>query len=264
MRKPPLHVTAPYIRSMKAAGEKIVCLTAYDYTSALLVEASGADLALVGDSLGTVIHGRTTTTTVTLDEIAYHTQSVRGGLSRPLLVSDLPFGSYGGSVAQAVKSSVELVHAGAEAVKLEGVYTDEAKAIVKTGVPVMGHLGMTPQSVNNFGGHRIQGKGDEAKRIVEEAKALEDAGVFAIVLELVPGSTAQMVTKAVAVPTIGIGAGPHCDGQVQVLHDVLGLWPRQFKHSKRYSNGLSSFTRGLRRYTTEVRAGEFPTKDNSF
>lgn len=263
MRSANPRITAPKVRAMKAKGEQVVCLTVYDYTGALLVEASGADVALVGDSLGTVIQGRSTTTTVTLDEIAYHVRAVASGLGRPLLVADLPFGSYGGSIAQAVESSTVLIRAGAQAVKLEGVYTEEIRAIIKTGVPVMGHLGMTPQSVNNFGGHRIQGKGDDAERIVQQAKELEEAGVFAIVLELVPATTAAKVSAAVSVPTIGIGAGPECDGQIQVLSDVLGLWPTQFRHAKRYSHGLATFTKALRRYAKEVRSGEFPTKEHS-
>lgn len=257
-------VTAPMVRAMKAKGEKIACLTAYDYTSGLLADQSGAEVVLVGDSLGTVIQGASTTTVVTLEQLAYHVRLTRSGVERALFVADLPFGSYGGSVAQAVASAATLVHAGAEAVKLEGDYPEEVAAIVKTGVPVMGHLGMTPQSVNVFGGHKVQGRGDKALPIVDQAKSLEQAGVFAIVLELMSAQAAEQVTKAVSVPTIGIGAGVTCDGQIQVFHDVLGLWPRTFKHAKAYAHGRTSFLRGLRRYVSEVRAGEFPSEEHSF
>lgn len=263
MAKSQAKVTARSIRAMKAKGEKIVCLTAYDYTSGLICDQSGADLVLVGDSLGTVIMGQPVTTGVTLQEVSHHLLATSAAVERALLVGDLPFGSYGSSVGQAVDSSVELVQCGAEAVKLEGEFVEECKAILKIGVPVMGHLGMTPQSVNAFGGHRVQGKGEDAKALVDQAKRLEDAGVFAIVLELVPAATAQMVSAAVSVPTIGIGAGPHCDGQIQVFHDVLGLWPQSFRHAKRYASGKSTFTRALKRYGDDVRSGAFPTSEHS-
>ena len=256
--------TAPKILAMKAKGEKIVCLTAYDYTSALISDESGADLILVGDSLGTVIHGSSVTTAVTLEETVYHVRIARRGVSRALFVADLPFGTYGATVGQAVESAAALVKAGAEAVKLEGAYTDEFKAIVKSGVPAMGHVGMTPQSVNMFGGHRVQGRGEAGALIVDQAKQLEDAGVFAIVLELVTSEIAERITKAVSVPTIGIGAGVGCDGQIQVWHDVVGLWSHQFKHSKKFANGRTAFLRGLRKYGAEVRAGTFPGPENSF
>lgn len=264
MGEPLRKVTAPIVRSMKAKGQKVVCLTAYDHTSGLLSDASGADVVLVGDSLGTVIQGKPTTTSVTLEDVCYHVRATRGAVERAILVADLPFGSYGSSVGQAVESSARLVQSGAEAVKLEGIYVDECRAILKTGVPVMGHIGMTPQSVNAFGGHRVQGKGDAAGTLVEQAKMLEDAGVFGIVLELVPAETAKAITESVRVPTIGIGAGPHCDGQIQVFHDLLGLWERQFKHVRRYCHGRSVFLRSLKKYGAEVRAGEFPTGDHSF
>lgn len=249
---------------MKSKGEKIVCLTAYDFTSGLICDAAGADLVLVGDSLGTVIHGAAGTTAVTLEDVVYHVRITKRGVERALLVADMPLGSYGASVSQSVESACALVKAGAEAVKLEGVYTDEVAAIVKTGVPVMGHLGMTPQSVNVFGGHRVQGRGESGKGLIEGAKALEQAGVFAIVLELVTAELAEKLTRSVAVPTIGIGAGPGCDGQIQVWHDVVGLWERPYKHAKRYANGRASFLRGLRKYAQEVRDGSFPGPENSF
>lgn len=257
-------MTAPKIVAMKRNGEKIVCITAYDYTSGLISDLAGADLILVGDSLGTVIHGAADTTKVTLDDMVYHVRATRGGVKKALFVADLPFGSYGATVGQAVESSARLVQAGAESVKLEGAYLDEIRAIVKSGVPVMGHLGMTPQSVNVFGGHRVQGRDGAGKAIIDQAKQLEDAGVFGIVLELVTSEIATKVTKAVAIPTIGIGAGAGCDGQIQVWHDVVGLWDRTFKHSKRYASGRTSFVRGLKRYVRDVRSGEFPGPENSF
>lgn len=263
MAKSQQKVTARSIRAMKAKGQKIVSLTAYDYTSGLICDQSGADLILVGDSLGTVIFGQPVTTGVTLEDVGHHLVATSAAVERALLVGDLPFGTYGSSVEQAVDSAVELVQCGAEAVKLEGEFLDECRAILKIGVPVMGHLGMTPQSVNAFGGHRVQGKGDDALVLVEQAKRLEDAGVFAIVLELVPADTARLVTNVVSVPTIGIGAGPECDGQIQVFHDILGLWPQTFRHAKRYANGKSTFTRALRRYGQDVREGVFPTSEHS-
>ncbi len=257
-------VTAPAIRAMKGSGQQVVSLTAYDYTSGLLADQSGVEIVLVGDSLGTVIQGQTSTVPVTLSEVVYHVRAARRGVERALFVADMPFGSYGSSVSQAVDSAVQLVRNGAEAVKLEGTYTEEVKAIVRTGVPVMGHIGMTPQSIHAIGGHRVQGRGDAASRLIDQAKALEDAGVFSIVLELTTSETSERVTKAVGVPTIGIGAGPHCDGQIQVFHDLLGLYPVQFKHSKRYANGRTVFLRALRRYANDVREGKFPEKEQSF
>ncbi|MBS1722057.1 MAG: 3-methyl-2-oxobutanoate hydroxymethyltransferase [Armatimonadetes bacterium] len=264
MRTSPKKMTAPGIRAMKARGEKVVCLTAYDYTSALIVEEAGADLVLVGDSLGTVIMGEPTTTKVDMEAMLHHVRAARKGVQRALLVADLPLGSYGGSVEQALENSVQLVRAGSEAVKLEGLYLDEIRAITMAGIPVMGHIGMTPQSVNVFGGHKVQGKKDAARALVAAGKALEEAGVFSMVLELVTAEAAALVTEGVGVPTIGIGAGAHCDGQVQVFHDVVGLWPAEFKHAKRYAQGKASFIRGLKRYVSEVRTGQFPGPENSF
>lgn len=256
-------VTAKSVKALKGKGQKVVCLTAYDYTSGLICDQSGADLILVGDSLGTVVQGHPVTTGVTLEDVCHHVLATSNAVEHALLVADLPFGSYGSSVGQAVDSAVELVRCGAEAVKLEGEFLDECRAIQKVGIPVMGHLGMTPQSVNFFGGHRVQGKGERAQLLVDQAKRLEDAGVFSIVLELVPATTAALVTEAVGVPTIGIGAGPHCDGQIQVFHDVLGLWPQQFRHSKRYATGRTTFVRALKRYGEDVRSGAFPTSEHS-
>lgn len=257
-------VTAPRLVQMRQKGEKIVCVTAYDFSSAQLAEEAGIDMVLVGDSLGNVIQGHSTTLPVELEDIGYHTRAVARGLSRPLLVADLPFGSYNISVEQAVESSIYLMKCNAEAVKLEGAYTDEIRAIVKAGIPVMGHVGFTPQSVNNFGGFRVQGKGEHAEEVLTMAKQIEDAGAFGIVLELIPGELAERITEALSIPTIGIGAGENCSGQVQVWHDVLGLAERQYKHAKFYMQGRVQMIEALKTYTQEVKQGEFPTGENTF
>lgn len=257
-------VTAPKLRAMKGGDQKIVCLTAYDYPSAWIADEGGVDLILVGDSLGNVVLGFPNTLSVTLEHMCHHTAAVARGVRRALLIADLPFGAYNASPAQAMDSSVALVRAGAEGVKLEGDYGEAVALVVKAGVPVMGHLGFTPQSVHRFGGHRVQGKGSAADRLVEAAKRLEDAGAFSLVLELVPAETARLVTDAVSIPTIGIGAGPGCDGQIQVFHDILGLEREAFRHAKKYVDGAGLFEDGVRRYVGEVRGGQFPTAENSF
>ena len=191
-------------------------------------------------------------------------RAVVRGARRALVVVDMPFGSYNSSVSQAVDSAVALVKSGADAVKLEGAYTDEVRAIVRAGIPVMGHVGMTPQSVHNFGGFKVQGRGEAAEAVVAAARDLEDAGVFAIVLELIPADLSARITQDLEVPTIGIGAGPGCDGQVQVFHDVLGLGGDTYKHVKRYAEGRQVLTSALERYAQEVRDGAFPTEEHSF
>lgn len=257
-------VTAPGLRQMMNAGEKIVCITAYDYTSALLCEAASVDVVLVGDSLGNVIQGHSTTVPVTLEEMVYHTKCVRRGLSSPLLVADLPFGSYNVCVPQAVESAIELMKAGADAVKLEGDYVDEIRAIVKAGIPVMGHVGFTPQSINEFGGHKVQGKGDAGEFVLDEAVDIQEAGAFGIVLEMIPADVALMITQELQIPTIGIGAGASCDGQIQVWHDVFGLSSRKLKHARWFAEGKDIFSAALSEYISETKSGAFPTSENSF
>lgn len=257
-------ITAPSIYAMKRRAEKVVCVTAYDLTSARIADESGTDLVLVGDSLGNVILGYDSTIPVTMEEMVHHTRAVRRGVSRALLVSDMPFGSYQASVAEAVSNAVALVKAGAEAVKLEGAYTEAIEAIVKAGIPVMGHVGMTPQSVNRFGGFRVQGKGSQGEEILEDAKQVDASGVFSMVLELIPSALAQKVTEAVSSPTIGIGAGPHCDGQIQVYNDILGFNDTRLKHAKRFAEVGSACRDGLKQYADEVRKGEFPKEEHSF
>lgn len=260
----PSRVTAPSLKSFKERGERIVCLTAYDYPSGMIADQNGVDVILVGDSLGNVVLGLSSTVPVTLDDIVHHLQAVRRGVEHALLVADLPFGSYNASVAQAVESSVRLMKAGADAVKLEGDYPDAVEALVRAGIPVMGHLGFTPQSVNLFGGHKVQGKGEDAQRIHKIAERLETAGVFGIVLELMPAETAKAITESLSVPTIGIGAGIHCDGEIQVFHDVMGLTQKSYKHAKNYTNTYQIFSEAVHAYATDVRNKDFPTSENSF
>ena len=257
-------MTAPQIRSMKLSGTKIVCLTAYDAYFGRLADEAGVDLVLVGDSVANVCLGYPNTVSVTLDEMLHHVRAVRRGVKRALLVADLPFGAYNSSVSQAVDAAVLLMKAGAESVKLEGDYPDAIAAMTKAGIPVMGHVGMTPQSVNNFGGFRVQGKGSDGDRVLKEAKSIESAGAYSIVLELLPAQLAGKITKELGIPTIGIGGGPDCDGQIQVIHDILGLSSDTFKHAKRYAEGETSFLKGIRDYAGEVRSESFPTSENSF
>ncbi|CAN5577611.1 3-methyl-2-oxobutanoate hydroxymethyltransferase [soil metagenome] len=254
-------ITAPKIRAMKKG---IVCLTAYDATFGAIADAAGVDLVLVGDSVGNVLLGYPSTVPVTLEQMVHHTAATARGVKRALIVADLPFGSYQSSIAQAVDSAVALMKAGAEAVKLEGTYTEEIRAIIKAGIPVMGHVGLTPQSVNLFGGHKVQGKGDAGETVLNAAKAIEEAGAFAIVLELIPAALSKQITEAISIPTIGIGAGAECTGQVQVLTDVLGIEPRQFRHAKPYMDGHKLMVEALQAYAQEVRDGQFPAAENSF
>ncbi len=260
----PDKVTAPRIRAMREKGHRVVCLTAYDAAFGAIADAAGVDLVLVGDSVGNVMLGYPSTVPVTLDEMVHHTRATRAGVQRALLVADLPFGSYQASVEQAVNSGAALMKAGAESVKLEGDYGDAIRAMVKAGMPVMGHVGMTPQSINQFGGFRVQGKGDAGREVLDAAKRVQDAGAYCLVLELIPADLAAEITAALEIPTIGIGAGVGCSGQIQVLHDLLGLTPHGFKHAKRYVDGYSCLGDAMRQYCDEVRAGTFPGPENSF
>jgi len=257
-------VTVPQFRAMREKGLPIVCVTAYDATFGALADEAGVDVVLVGDSVGNVLLGYPTTVPVSLADMVHHTKATRTGVKRALLIADLPFGSYEVSTAQAVEAAVALMKAGAEAVKLEGDYPEVITACVRAGIPVMGHLGMTPQSVNVFGGHRVQGKGDSGDAILATAKRLEDAGAFGFVLELVPADLAKRITDAITVPTIGIGAGLGCSGQIQVLHDILGLSVGQFRHARAFVHGRECLLDGMRGYTQAVREGTFPGPENSF
>jgi 3-methyl-2-oxobutanoate hydroxymethyltransferase len=249
---------------MKASGIKVVCVTAYDFPSALIADASGVDVILVGDSVGNVVLGYETTLPVTLDQMVHHVTAVARAAKRALVIADLPFGSYQSSPAQAVDSAVALIKAGASAVKPEGAKLEAVQAILAAGIPVMGHVGLTPQSVHQFGGFKLQGKGTEGLAVVEAAKALDELGVFAMVLELIPIDLAKQISESISCPTIGIGAGPHCDGQVQVFHDILGLGTQYFRHTKRFVNGYDLFLNGIREYAEEVRSGCFPLSEHGF
>jgi 3-methyl-2-oxobutanoate hydroxymethyltransferase len=259
----------PELREMKRRGEKIVMITAYDAPSGRLADAAGVDLILVGDSSGMVVHGRESTVAVSLDEIVFMTQWVTRGAKRPLVVADMPFGSYEVSDEQAVTNAVRLVkEGGADAVKLErgGTSVSRAKAIASAGVPVMGHVGLTPQTATVLGGFKAQGRtADRARQLVDEALALEAAGCFSVVLEAVPAPVAQAVTEALGVPTIGIGAGPDCDGQVLVWHDMLGYYEGHApRFVKRYADLGEVIVEALGRYAEEVRSGAFPEEQHTY
>jgi 3-methyl-2-oxobutanoate hydroxymethyltransferase len=258
---------------MKEAGERIAVVTAYDATAARLVDAAGADAILVGDSLGMVVQGHDSTLPVTLDQMVYHSAMVRRGLSRSggraHLVGDLNFGSYQASADDAVKAAMRLVaEGGCEAVKLEGGqdYVEVVRRIVRAGVPVMGHIGLTPQSVHKMGGYVVQGKeADKAQQILRDARALEQAGCYAIVLECIPAELARIVTSQLRIPTIGIGAGPHCDGQVLVLNDLLGLDDAFVpKFVKRFGELGQAVSAAVGAYVGEVKARTFPDDAHSF
>ena len=254
---------------MKERGEKIPMLTAYDYPTARLVEQAGVPIILVGDSLGMVVLGYDSTVPVTLEDIAHHAKAVVRGTERAIVVADMPFLSFQISPEEALRNAGRLLkETGCTAVKVEGgaSIAPTVQRLVAAGIPVMGHIGLTPQAVNQLGGYKLQGKTPAAAvKLINDAKALEDAGAFAIVLETVPAKVARCVTERVNVPTIGIGAGPYCDGQVQVLHDFLGLF-QDFvpRHAKQYAQLGSAIQDAVRTYITEVQGGDFPTAKHSF
>jgi 3-methyl-2-oxobutanoate hydroxymethyltransferase len=259
----------PELLEMKRRGEKIVMVTAYDAPAGRLADAAGVDLILVGDSSGMVVHGRESTVAVTLDEILMMTQWVTRGAKRPLVIADMPFGSYEASDEQAISNAVRLVkEGGADAVKLErgGTSVSRARAVVAAGIPVMGHVGLTPQTATVLGGFKAQGRtAEQARLLLGEARALEAAGCFAIVLEAVPAAVGRAVTRALSVPTIGIGAGPDTDGQVLVWHDMLGYYEgRAPRFVKRYADLGEVITDALGRYAEEVRSGAFPEEQHTY
>jgi 3-methyl-2-oxobutanoate hydroxymethyltransferase len=259
----------PELLEMKRRGEKIVMVTAYDAPSGRLADAAGVDLILVGDSSGMVVHGRESTVPVTLEEILLMTQWVSRGAKRPLVIADMPFGSYEASNEQAIGNAVRLVKdGGADAVKLErgGTTIERAKAIVDAGIPVMGHVGLTPQTATVLGGFKAQGRtADRAEQLIEDALGLQEAGCFAIVLEAVPPPVARATTRARAVPTIGIGAGGDTDGQVLVWHDMLGYYEGHApRFVKRYAEVGDAIVDALGRYAEEVRSGAFPDEQHTY
>jgi len=262
-------ITAALLRERKRGGDKIVAITAYDVTFARLADRAGVDIVLVGDSLGMVVQGHANTLPVTLEEMAYHGRAVARGVVSAHVVVDMPFLSYQASLEDGIRSAGRLLKdGGAEAVKLEGgeEVAELIRRLVAVGIPVMGHVGMTPQSVHKFGGFKLQGRGEaQGRSIVAGARAIADAGVYAMVLESIPAALATEITATVDVPTIGIGAGPGCDGQVLVMHDLLGLdpdWSPRF--ARRYAELGRAAEKAFAAYAADVRAGRFPRKKESF
>jgi len=262
-------VTVHTLAKMKAEHRKISMLTAYDASFARLVDQAGVDIILVGDSLGMVVQGGGNTLPVTMDEMIYHCRSVARGTERAQVVGDMPFMSYQASMEEGIRNAGRLVkEGGAEAVKLEGGadYAELAARLVKIGIPVMGHIGLTPQSLHAMGGFKVQGRSaSQAKKLLDDARALEQAGCYAIVLEGIPRELAQQITAAISIPTIGIGAGVHCDGQVLVIYDLLGM-NEEFrpKFVKRYDNLAVRIRTAVEQYITEVRNEQFPDEEHSF
>lgn len=266
----PEKVTVPAVRQSKERGEKLVCLTAYDYPTARIVDEAGTDIILVGDSLGNVVLGYDSTVPVTLEEMLHHARAVRRGVERALLVADMPYGTYHTGPEDAVRAALRLVkEGGAEAVKLEGGRNrvETVRRLVAAEIPVMGHLGLTPQSLNKLGSYRLQAKtADAARALVEDALALEEAGAFAVVLEVVPREIAREVTAALHVPTIGIGAGADCDAQILVTHDLLGLSFSKTspRFVRQYANVRDAMNEAIQSYADDVRTGAFPSDDESY
>jgi 3-methyl-2-oxobutanoate hydroxymethyltransferase len=265
----PEKVSAPSLRASKARGERLVCLTAYDYPTARLVDEAGIDIILVGDSLGNVVLGYGNTVPVTLDEMLTHLKAVRRAVQRALLVADMPYGSFHTGPDEAVKNALRLVkEGGAEAVKLEGGHkrVQLVKRLVDEEIAVMGHIGLTPQSINKLGAYRVQGKtASAARQLLDDARAMEDAGAFALVLEVVPREIAKLITESISIPTIGIGAGVHCDIQVLVLHDMLGLsFGKQARFVRPYANLHDTITDAVSRFADDVRSGTYPSEQESY
>lgn len=255
-------------KEMKQRRERITAVTAYDYTMAHLADKAGIPLLLVGDSLGNVVLGYKTTVRVTMAEMLHHTKAVVRGVKNALVVADMPFMSYQVSTEEALRNAGRLVQeGGAHAVKLEGGTrsADTVRRIVEAGIPVMGHIGLTPQSEHALGGFRVQGQDlVGALALIDDATALEEAGAFAVVLETIPSELARIITERLTIPTIGIGAGPDCDGEIQVIYEILGLTPRAHKHAAVYANLSEAITQALAAYRREVQEHRFPTEDQSF
>ena len=265
----PEKVSAPSLRASKERGERLVCLTAYDYPTARVVDEAGIDIILVGDTLGNVVLGYGNTVPVTLDEMMIHVKAVRRAVQRALLVADMPYGSYHVGADEAVKNALRLIkEGGAEAVKLEGgrKRVQLVKRLVDEEIAVMGHIGLTPQSINKLGAYRVQGKtAKAAQELIDDAHALEDAGAFAIVLEVVPREIAKVITESLSIPTVGIGAGVHCDIQVLVFHDMLGLsFGKQARFVRPYANLRETITAAVSRYAEDVRNGSYPANQESY
>ena len=274
----PNKVTVPRFLEMKGRGEKITMITCYEATFAGLLDGSGIDSVLVGDSMGMVVQGLPNTLPVTMDQMVYHCRTVARRLSRPLLIGDLPFGSYQVSPQQGLESSIRLIKEGrVEVVKLEGGVNmaSTIEAITRVDIPVMGHIGLTPQSYHRMGGHKVQGRTSGEKigghappgsreRLIEDALAVQEAGAMGMVLEGIPFTLAQEITGMLDIPTIGIGAGPHCDGQVLVLHDVLGLADLKLRFAKQYGDLRAAAVTAVDAYVQEVKTGQFPDEAHSY
>jgi len=261
-------ITVDQIISMKKKGERIVALTAYDCVTARILDESGIDIVLVGDSAANVFAGEKTTLPITMEEMLYHTRVVARGVKNALVIADMPFLSYQVSLERAIYNAGRFLQVGACGVKLEGgkPVVPTVKKLVDLGIPVMGHLGLTPQSIHRFGGYKIQGVGKQAAaEMIEDAKELQAAGCFSVVLEKIPRALAQKISQAIEIPTIGIGAGPHCDGQILVLHDMLGLYEDFVpKFVKQYAHLRDQIVRAVQDFRKEVKEGSFPDKEHSF
>jgi 3-methyl-2-oxobutanoate hydroxymethyltransferase len=261
-------MTIPEFQNSKREGKKLIVVTAYDALFTRIVEQAGIEAILVGDSLGVVVQGKANTLSVTMEDMLYHTKLVAGAAQHALVIGDMPFMSYQASKEEALHNAGRFLQAGAQAVKLEGggVVVDRVEAMTQIGIPVMGHLGMTPQSLHQLGGYKVQGKGkDQAKKLLDDAKALAAAGAFAVVLEAIPAELAKSITDQLTIPTIGIGAGPHCDGQILVLYDLLGLFDEFVpKFVKPYAHLKADALQALRRYKEEVEQGKFPSDSESY
>ena len=264
-----MRVTITEIREMKQKKEKIPMLTAYDYVTAKMVDEAGVPLILVGDSLGMVMLGYQSTIPVTMEEMIHHTKAVVRGAKKALVVGDMPFMTYHISVSDALHNAARFIQeAGAQAVKLEGgeVVVETVRRLVRCGIPVMGHIGLTPQSIHQLGGFKVRGKGlEEARKLLNDARILEEAGAFAIVLECTPAPLSKLITQKLSIPTIGIGAGLDCDGQVQVISDLLGLYTEFVpKHAKQYAKLAGEIKTAVEDYISEIKSLSFPTMEHSY
>jgi len=264
-----MRVTITDIKAMKRKNEKIPMLTAYDYVTARMVDEAGVPSILVGDSLGMVMLGYESTIPVTMEDMLHHTRAVARGARKALIIGDMPFMTYHASMADALHNAARFIQeAGAQAVKLEGgeVVAGTVRRLVECGIPVMGHIGLTPQSVNQLGGFKVQGKGlEEGRKLLNDARALEEAGAFAVVLECIPAPLSKLITQKVGIPTIGIGAGPDCDGQVQVISDLLGLYTEFVpKHARQYASLAGQIRSAVSSYVSDVKSVAFPTAEHSY
>jgi 3-methyl-2-oxobutanoate hydroxymethyltransferase len=258
-------VTIHDLKAWKAAGRRFTMLTAYDFPTAQILDRAGVPVLLIGDSVGNNVLGYPDTLAVTMEEILHHTKAVARGVEHAMIVADMPFLSYQVSVEEGVRNAGRLVkEGGAHAVKIEGAHLDLVHRLVEIGIPVMAHVGLTPQSVHVIGGYRVQGRGEEAHRVAEQAEQLEKAGAFSIVLEAMPADLAAEITRSLEIPTIGIGAGPACDAQVLVTHDLLGINERVPKLAKKFTDLRAGMTQAVGEFIDEVERGTFPDADHSY